>query len=283
LIVPRGWALLLPAVLAYALHHGLAKGALFLAVAVPQPQGASRGLRTAALAGTAALGLSLAGMTLTSGAAAKSMLKQAIAGSAWPSAGAVAVALSLAAVGTTLLMARVIWLLGSRGTAARDAAAAAGRRDDRPPVGAWILGTAVSLAAPWTVMRAVADPVQAWSVAGLPYLLAGAALAALAAWMTRRGAWRWTPTVPAGDILVPIERASARVMAALAPRPAPHADAHGADTGTAAGISTGAAPGLPTAERALLHWRVYALLVLALVVAAAAALVLGAGGCGRLS
>ena len=268
LIVPWGWALLLPALLAFAIHHGLAKGALFLALAVPQPQGASQALRTAALASTAALGLSLAGMALTSGAAAKSMLKQAIGGSGWPSAGAVALALSMAAVGTTLLMARVIRLLGARGTAVRDLAAEARRRDDRPPVGAWVLATAVSLAAPWTVMRTVADPARAWSLSGLPYILAGAALAGLGAWMAGRGAWRWTPAIPAGDILVALEWVAARLWALAAAKPPPPVQ----DTARAPAPEAA----VPPLERSLLRWPVYGLVVLALLAAAAAALVLGA-------
>ena len=110
LVTPSGWNILLPAVLVYTLHHGLTKGALFLTVAVPGSAAAGRAQQLWSLAATAALGLSLAGMTLTSGAVAKASLKAAIVASGAPSAAGIVSALSLAAVGTTLLMLRVWWL-----------------------------------------------------------------------------------------------------------------------------------------------------------------------------
>ncbi len=118
LVTPSGWNILLPAVLVYTLHHGLTKSALFLTIAVPGSAAAARTQRVWSLAATAALGLSLAGMTLTSGAVAKASLKAAIVASGAPSAAGIVSALSLAAVGTTLLMARVWWLAAGSGQAA---------------------------------------------------------------------------------------------------------------------------------------------------------------------
>jgi formate hydrogenlyase subunit 3/multisubunit Na+/H+ antiporter MnhD subunit len=274
MIVPSGWTSLLPAVLAFAIHHGLAKGALFLTIAVPQRGGAQRVLRTAALAVTAALGLSLAGMTLTSGAVAKAALKAALAGSGAPSATGIVSALSLAAVGTTLLMARVIWLTGGPWTDAGALIRSADRRGARPFVGAWLTAAAVSLSAPWTVMPMLTDPSQAWSASGLPYILAGAAVAAAVAWLACRHIWRWMPAVPAGDILLALEWVAARVWAFAAARPAPHVHEPGAVEDTARAPAPEAA--MPPLERSLLRWPVYGLVVLALLAAAAAALVLGA-------
>ena len=278
MIAPSGWALLLPAVLVYTLHHGLAKGALFLTLGLPESEPVTRTRRRLAIAAAAALGLSLAGMTLTSGAVAKSVLKDAISASAAPSAGAIVWALSLAAVGTTLLMARVVWLLATPGAAR----AGGPRRDDagetagqgRPPVLAWALAVGLSLAAPWTVIRGLADPSATWSIAGLPYIVAGTVLAGVVLWLSRRGWWVWTPHVPTGDILVPLEWAAARVWALAAAQPVAHGDAQ--PSGSAGERVSPSASTVPPLERALLRWPVYGLVVLALLAAATAVLVLGA-------
>lgn len=278
MIAPSGWALLLPAVLVYALHHGLAKSALFLTLGTSARGGAARARGRASIVAAAALGLSLAGMTLTSGAVVKSALKDAISASAAPSAGAIVWALALAAVGTTLLMARVVWLLAAPG-----AARAGGPRPDdagetadqgKPPVVAWALAVGLSLAAPWTVIRGLADSSAVWSMAGLPYVLAGVALAGVVLWLSMRGWSVWTPHVPTGDILVPLEWAAARVWALVAAKPTPHGDVHPARP--EAVPASGSKPALPLLERALLGWPVYGLVVLALLAAATAVLVLGA-------
>jgi formate hydrogenlyase subunit 3/multisubunit Na+/H+ antiporter MnhD subunit len=284
LITPSGWALLLPAVLVYALHHGLAKGALFLTIGMSAPGGAARARHRASIVAAVALGLSLAGMTFTSGAAAKSALKDAVSASGAPSAGVIAWTLSLAAVGTTLLMARVVWLLGvpAAGQAVgvpRNGGEAAGQ--GRPPIVAWTLAVGLSLAAPWALMRGLTGPFAAWSLAGLPYILAGAGLAGIVIWLSMRGWWRWRPNVPAGDVLVPLEWTAARAWALVAAKPAPHAEIHPAEL-RAAPVS-GGEPAAPPLERALLRWPVYGLVVLALLAAAAALLMLGAVRSGRLS
>ena len=278
MVAPSGWALLLPAVLVYTLHHGLAKGALFLTIELPESEPGTRARRRLAIATAAALGLSLAGMTLTSGAVAKSALKDAISASAAPAAGAIVRALSLAAVGTTLLMARVVWMLAAPGAARAgdlrraDAGETAGR--GRPPAVAWALAVGLSLAAPWTLLRGLADPAAARSTSGLPYIVAGVTLAGIVLGLSRRGWWVWTPHAPAGDVLVPLERAAARAWASIEAKPAPHGGAHASDP---AGVR--AAPGEPAApllERALLRWPFYGVVVLALLAAAAALLMLGA-------
>jgi formate hydrogenlyase subunit 3/multisubunit Na+/H+ antiporter MnhD subunit len=276
-ITPSGWALLLPAVLVYSLHHGLAKGALFLTLGVSGAGGAAPATRRAAVAAAVALGLSLAGMTLTSGAAAKSALKDAISASGAPSAGGIAWTLSLAAIGTTLLMARVVWLLGApaaeiAGGARRETGEAAGHGG--APVAAWTLAAGLSLAAPWTLMGGLAGPSAAWSIASVPYILAGVASAGIVTWLSMHGWWRWRPQVPVGDILVPLEWAAARVWLHVSAKPAPHGDAQPPKP-----VVEGKPPSesaAPPLERALLRWPVYGLVVLALLAAAAAALVLGA-------
>jgi formate hydrogenlyase subunit 3/multisubunit Na+/H+ antiporter MnhD subunit len=105
LIEPDLWSVVLPAILLYALHHGLAKGALFLGVGISTAKLSklSRRWTTAAMLLPA---LALAGAPFTSGILAKSALKNAIPSlpSPWPAW--LDSLLPLAAVGTTLLMAR---------------------------------------------------------------------------------------------------------------------------------------------------------------------------------
>lgn len=120
LVAPASWPLLAPAVALYALHHGLAKGALFLGVAVAhQPGRVPRALLWLALA---LPGLSLAGL-MTSGVLAKLTLKAALADGV-ATAGWWALLpglLAVGAVGTTALVARYLWLLHREGLQKRSA------------------------------------------------------------------------------------------------------------------------------------------------------------------
>lgn len=97
----------LVAVLLYAIHHALAKAALFLGVGVASRVGLGRGRLVVAI-GLAIPALSLAGAPLTSGALAKSLLKSPVA-EVGPG---LVLLLSVAAVGTTLLMIRFLAVLG---------------------------------------------------------------------------------------------------------------------------------------------------------------------------
>jgi hydrogenase-4 component B len=118
--------LALGAVLVYAVHHGVAKAALFLSVGVashipirPRPPGAIPGDLGARLreesawrwvlrAGVALPALALAGLPLTSGAVAKGLLKEALGtlGGRWYSV--LDPLLLVAAAGTTLLLVRFV-------------------------------------------------------------------------------------------------------------------------------------------------------------------------------
>ncbi len=219
LAAPGLWPLLLPAVGLYALHHALAKSALFLGVGVAQ----ARGGRPAVLAGLALPALALAGAPLTSGALAKVEMKVAVAALPGPWSVLLEGLLPLAAAGTALLMARLLWL------AARQAGGAA-----RPGLLApWLAGLAAVavlpgwLAAEGAWARALGG--GAWVAALWPL-----ALAAALAWAALRRRWR-APAVPPGDVLPLLERAWAalrRGCAGLAPprpalrlpRPAPGTD-----------------------------------------------------------
>jgi multicomponent Na+:H+ antiporter subunit D len=112
LMAPQLWPVLLPAIVLYAVHHGLAKGALFLSV------GFSHHLSHRRYGPFIWLGillpvLTLAGLPLTSGALAKSALKVSVTDVSW-----LVSALPITAIGTTFLMLRFMSLM-------RDASATA--------------------------------------------------------------------------------------------------------------------------------------------------------------
>jgi formate hydrogenlyase subunit 3/multisubunit Na+/H+ antiporter MnhD subunit len=162
----------------YALHHGLAKGALFL--------GAGISFRNPLLLAFLLLpALALAGLPYSSGAAAKHALKALL--DHWPAAAAL---LSVAAAGTTLLMARFLYLLGTKSAKEKD-----GHRNHPLCLFAWLAGVGASVAA------LAAAPLPGFYLADLWPVLAGAALAlAFAALGGRARRWR----LPAGDVLVPL-------------------------------------------------------------------------------
>jgi formate hydrogenlyase subunit 3/multisubunit Na+/H+ antiporter MnhD subunit len=197
-----------------SVHHGLAKGALFLGVGVILATGARH--RAWVLVPTALLALSVAGLPLSGGAWAKAALKMPV------EPGVVAGALSLSATGTALLLGR-FWLLMQARADARISP------NGRPAVGLWLpwaLLLLSALAAPWWLVPGhstlptahVLTPASLW--AGLwPLLLAGV-LAALAL----RARFK-PPAVPEGDLAGPLERAVLALVRAVAMRamaPAPH-------------------------------------------------------------
>jgi formate hydrogenlyase subunit 3/multisubunit Na+/H+ antiporter MnhD subunit len=205
----------------YALHHGVAKGALFLGVGVRSAWGGAQGRRLV-LAGAAVAGLSLAGAPLTSGFVAKAAMKDAVATIGGPWAARLTTALTLAAVGTTLLIARVLILLARPNEADRHARRPAAA-EDRAMVAGWallLLATAVTtwiVPARWSTelprpsVYASAVVTSTWPVV----VGAGLAWAAVLAGR-RRASDPAPPRIPAGDLVVLAERAapSARRVAA---------------------------------------------------------------------
>ncbi|MFO7959740.1 MAG: complex I subunit 5 family protein [Nitriliruptoraceae bacterium] len=128
---PTATPLAVAAAVTYALHHGVAKGALFLGVGVHSTWAGPRG-RLVVLAGTVLAGLSLAGAPLSSGWVAKGLVTSSVAAAEVGWARTLTWLLSLAAVGTTLLIARLLVLLARPLPGDGVGAATAGRaqRDD---------------------------------------------------------------------------------------------------------------------------------------------------------
>ncbi|WP_018936129.1 complex I subunit 5 family protein [Thioalkalivibrio sp. ALJ24] len=197
-----GLALLLPAmrepllfaVALYALHHGLAKGALFLAVDIAGRLPHSPAHRYVVLGLIVLPGLSLAGLPFTSGALAKDLLKAPLT---TDSTGPVYTLLTLAAIGTTLLVLRFLWRLR------RDLAPAAAP----VPTGRWLpwaliaamslvlpaMAALTALAAPGVPLPGLADLSLLWPI------LAGLVLGALGGVMLRE--WM-AHRLPEGDVAV---------------------------------------------------------------------------------
>jgi formate hydrogenlyase subunit 3/multisubunit Na+/H+ antiporter MnhD subunit len=180
----------------YAMHHVLAKGALFLAVGVAATAGGR--MRWLVLGPALLLALGFGGMPLTGGWLAKEAVKAELG------SGLVGTLSALSAAGSTLLMLHFTRRLAA-GLAA-DATA-------RPPYGMllpWLALAAASVILPWLaftgswaeVLTASALLKAAW-----PVLTGVAALSLLMRWGDR------LPQVPEGDII----HLARRVLQAAAP------------------------------------------------------------------
>lgn len=197
---PAASTLLVGAVLVYAVHHAMAKGLLFLGTGLlpaTGPRGWGRGLVLAGLVWSA---LEIAGAPLTSGALAKLSLKSAEDAAHGPES--LPLLLSLAAVGSTLLMARFLVCVMAESPAHGESG-----------VG-W-------MALAWGLLFAVDTALLFGTPVGreeLPHLLepknlvssawpvlVGGTVGALAWSMGRRRSWR-VPRIPAGDVLWPVMR-----------------------------------------------------------------------------
>lgn len=186
------------AIAIYALHHGLAKGALFLGVGAMNASSGKAAHRQRAV--LAVIALSVAGLPLTGGALAKLALKAPL--------GPVSELLITASAFTTaLLLTR--FLASVRPSSAGEARAPLVRS-----IPVMVLG-AGALILPWAV----------WEMSGLPMsyvwqwgnLLNGAlplALAVLAVWATQRTRLS-LPAAPQGDLLALAEPALTRLASAL--------------------------------------------------------------------
>ncbi|MBE0596797.1 MAG: NADH/ubiquinone/plastoquinone (complex I), partial [Desulfuromonadales bacterium] len=196
---PQAWPAVAAGIALYAMHHGLAKGALFLGVGVA-PLAGLRGRRLLVTAALLLPALSLAGAPFTSGALAKISLKPYLdlAPSFWPRWGTLL--LSLAAVGTTILMGRFFWLLREQRRR--------GDPPDRAMLASWGVLVAASLLLPW-VGAASAESIEKalafgefWSA--LWPVGAGAVLIGVAGYLLREAGW--SLNIPPGDLLVGLEK-----------------------------------------------------------------------------
>ncbi|MDQ2070694.1 complex I subunit 5 family protein [Natronospira bacteriovora] len=182
---------LLAAVTLFALHHGLAKTALFLSVdmATERPVLARRLVWLPAIA--------LAGAPLSSGALAKVNLK-----SHWPDfLTGLEPLLLISSVATTLLLTRFLVLLWQSGNEA------ASDRDGVPAAIPWLLLLLAGLTVPWVATHGFAGLAPLSTTAPFrPDYLLETLLPVVAGLMLATAAWRlngerWRPNIPPGDLI----------------------------------------------------------------------------------
>jgi formate hydrogenlyase subunit 3/multisubunit Na+/H+ antiporter MnhD subunit len=205
------------AAILYAVHHGLAKGALFLGVPMWQRFG-SGVLRWWVVVALLGAGLAVAGAPFSSGAVAKYAAKEAVEGAGLLGIDLV-VLLPLVGTGSTILLARYAFLLLS------------GPREQPHRVDSSLISWSVLvvagitltwvLAGEWIPLTTVPglEPVTLWD-ASWPVLL-GIALSTIAWWLSHHDllpAWAAHPdgrVLPPGDLVVPEEalvRRTGRVL-----------------------------------------------------------------------
>ncbi|QTP54161.1 hypothetical protein HNO51_05360 [Billgrantia sulfidoxydans] len=205
LAAPALWPALLVPVTLFAAHHGMTKGALFLGVGISEHPPRLPAWLIVTLLSVPALSL---GGALTSGLVAKGFIKEALYGSEYA---ALTSWLSLAAVGSTLLMARALWRQWR------------GRGEPSLPwrapmslawLGAVLAAVSVPLWLPidgakWPPLKDL--PGLLWPVA-LGLGLAGLVLLAARA---RSGEWGVAARLPAGDLWWGYTALARRVVAGL--------------------------------------------------------------------
>jgi hydrogenase-4 component B len=173
----------------FAAHHALVKGGLFLGIGLRQESERGQWLAVAVLIGLALLALALASAPLTSGALTKYLMKPIVTESSWPWLPA---ALVVAAVATTLLMARFLWI------AVLSPARPASNRFGWSRL-AWGVVLVLVAAFPFALGKS-----SSWMTNSVPVVigLSLAVLVALAAWANPSWLRPLIGLIPAGDILV---------------------------------------------------------------------------------
>ena len=189
------------AVTLYALHHALAKAALFLGEGLARAT--PRRGRGWILIGLALPALAIAGAPLTGGALAKQQLKALAPYAPWPEL--LMPLLALASVATTLLMSHFLWRVWRMPNAEPRA-----RR--RGLILSWVGLLAAMLISVWWLPldRTAAFTPAALAGAAAPVAV-GAVLSLLGGWLTRGRRY----AVPPGDVLVWIEAVGKRLAARL--------------------------------------------------------------------
>ncbi len=200
------------AVVAYAVHHALTKGSLFLATGWLE-RGGGMPARVALVLAAAVM----AGLPATGGAAAKALLKAPLAGLP-AGAQTASLALSASALVTALLMARLLVVAWPR-----EAAAAAAPLGQGLATGS-VVGLAVAVPLIWTPLAGGVSESLTHGLGATVGPLLGAALIAMAL-LRWRGRRPWGPPIPAGDLLAllpapALRRRSGAVRRRRAPWPA---------------------------------------------------------------
>ena len=197
LFFPEAWPSVLAALCLYALHHGLAKTALFLGVGMSGARGSwGRGLF---LGGLLLPALSLAGAPLTSGMAAKKLLSGLAVSIPSPWGDVFGWLLTGSAVATSVLMAYLLLLPWTQRT----------RHSHPPTFRQWLAWGVVQLGGLvmiWAVVPGWLDSwggkSPGWSGEAAVTVLVGAALGFLFWRRAKKSRSSLLPPLPAGDVLL---------------------------------------------------------------------------------
>jgi multicomponent Na+:H+ antiporter subunit D len=217
LLVPAAWPAIESAILVFALHHGLSKACLFLSVGIAPGAAGTHWRQRLLQAGLVLPALALAGAPLTMGAVSKSGLQYSLKSLPESWITMLDVLLPLSSIATTVLMARFLYLVWPV-TAPRYASQSIEATDAQPRPNrieptmllSWSAMLAVIVATPWLIpngLVAEGGSNLLAKTAKWPYLwpvcLGG--LIAWTAYRTTRSVRRSLPSLPPGDILVPLE------------------------------------------------------------------------------
>lgn len=192
MLIPHAWPLILPTIAFYALHHGLSKGALFLGVVLTGSNECMQ--RRWVWVGLWLPALALAGAPWTSGMLAKQLFKNNALYAPLPWDSLLPILLSVSALATAMLMARLLYLV-------RPAAA---------PIG---VSPVAGLLFPWLILLLTVLLVPWWQAPVMWDLQIGViplmdsfwpiVITLITAWaVLRLNMFRTIQPLPAGDVLV---------------------------------------------------------------------------------
>ena len=263
LTAPQAWPQILMVVTLYAIHHGLAKSALFLGVGMAQRCPDTRYWRWLVGTGLLLPALALAGAPLTSGMLAKAALKAEVSLAPAPWADLLDELLPVSALATTLLVARFLYL-----------AWPSPGRAETPPAPprdllSWGLLLAASLLLVWFLPRPMdVEPVSfsVWWKSLWPVLV-GTAIAIIVA---RGVIYRKIPIleIPAGDLLIVLEtiiHSLSKAPIRLTVKQLPHWQARIMNFGAKLMPRTDWRKRLASVEAGLIRWPVAVTLFLLLI------------------
>ena len=199
LSAPQGWPQILVAITLYAVHHGLAKAALFLGLGVARSCPDARHWRWLVSAGLFLPALALAGAPLTSGMLAKTLLKAQTGLAPAPWVDVLGWLLPLTALATMVLVVRFLYLAWP---------CPGGAETNTVPRNllSWGGLLAASLLLVWFLsppMRVAWLSFSPWWASLWP-VLTGAAMAAIISKIVHRYKIS-VPEIPAGDLIVLFE------------------------------------------------------------------------------
>jgi len=205
LLVPQAWPLIAPAMMIYALHHSLTKGCLFLSVGIAAGTAGNSWWSRFVNAGLVIPALAMVGAPLTIGAVAKSGLKYSLTEMPPTWIGIIEYLFPMVAIGTTLLMARFLYLIWPRVSVDRI-------QNSRWSQFAWVILLGIVISATWMIPRLPAEISgvgasgadlleQTLSWSNLWPLLVGCCISLFGWQLSRSINMRRMMLIPAGDLL----------------------------------------------------------------------------------